>query len=328
MPSDPRDVALPVVNTTPELKKYEFMHLGGKVTYLRRLAEKENKNWSAFNPSIGISDSGKLAVAIRSSNYVILEHGELFVTTGGTIKNNVWFAELTEDIKLSGLRKLDFSAAGMVIERGVEDPKLMWRDGKWMFMGVMLEKHTPVARNCICYLDKATKKVTKIEVLPGVESKTPEKNWMTPYVPSKNFDYIYDGTGIVKDSRVIRRLRDSEDLNKLRGNGLLLEYDNGTYLGVMHSLKVKRWQQFSQRTMSPIDHVIKDYSHYFVRFDEDGWAIEISEPFHFVTNGIEFANGIVPHGDNYIVSFGREDVYSLLATISKENVRRLLKRAK
>ena len=80
--------------------------------------------------------------------------------------------------------------------------------------------------------------------------------------------------------------------------------------------------------MSPVEYVIKDYEHYFVRFDEHGWAIEISDPFHFVTNGIEFANGIVPHQDNYVVSFGRDDIYSLLATISKENVRRLLKRVK
>jgi hypothetical protein len=326
MPSPKREA--PPINLTPELKKYDFSQLGGRVTYLRRLVDREDKNWSAFNPSIAVNNKGKFAVTMRSSNYVILEHGELFVTSGGTIKNNVWFAELTDDLQLDGLRKLDFSAAGIVIERGVEDAKLMWRDGKWMFMGVMLEKHTPVARNCICYMDKNAQRVTKIDVLPGVESKMPEKNWMTPYVPSKNFDYIYDGTGIVKDGQIIRRLRDSEDLNKLRGNGLLLEYENGTYLGVMHTLKIKRWQQFSQRSMSPIEYVIKDYDHYFVRFDEYGWAIEISDPFHFVTNGIEFANGIVPHNDNYVISFGRDDIYSLLATVSKENVRRLMKRAR
>lgn len=313
------------VNKTPELKKYEFAELGGKVTYLRRLADKNDKNWSAFNPSIGISDKGKLAVTMRSSNYVILEHGELFVVTGSTIKNRVLFAELSDDLQLGDIRRIDFSAAGMVIERGVEDAKLMWRDGGWMFMGVMLEKHTPVARNCICYLDKSAKKVTKIEILPGVESKTPEKNWMTPYVPAKNFDYVYDGTGVVVGDRVIRKLGDSKSLNKLRGNGLLLEYENGTYLGIMHKLSIKRWQQFSQRTMGMIEHVIKDYDHFFVRFDENGWGIEISRPFKFISDGIEFANGIIPHNDNYVISFGREDAYSCLATISKKNVRRLLK---
>lgn len=304
--------------------------LGGRVQYLRRLVDRNKKTWSAFNPSIAVDDKGNYCVAIRSSNYVILGHGELFVTTGGPIRNQVWFAELNDDLKIEDdtLRKVDFSAAAIDVKgevvRGVEDPKLMWRDG-WVFMGVFLERNVPVARNCICYMDKSATSVELVDILPGIETKKPEKNWMTCATKPKKFDYVYDGNGIVVGNRVIHRLRDNKHLNKLRGNGQLLEYKNGTYIGLMHSLEISRYNKLSPVTFGMLEHVHKKYSHYFVRFDENGWIIEISKPFCFEAPGIEFANGIVERGDEYVISYGRDDVSSHLGIISTKTVGRLMK---
>ena len=307
-----------------------FDELGGRVQHLRRLVDRNVKTWSAFNPSIAVDDKGNYCVGIRSSNYVILGHGELFVTTGGPIRNQVWFAELNDDLKIEDdkLRKLDFSAAAIDVKgevvRGVEDPKLMWRDG-WVFMGVFLERNVPVARNCVCYMDKSVTSVERVDILPGIETKKPEKNWMTCAKKPKNFDYIYDGNAVVIGDRVIHRLRDNKHLNKLRGNGQLLEYANGTYIGLMHSLEINRHTKFSPTTFGMLEYVHKTYSHYFVRFDEDGWIIEISKPFCFEAPGIEFANGIVERGDEYVISYGREDVSAHLGIIDKKIVSRLMK---
>jgi hypothetical protein len=301
-----------------------FKDLGGEIKYLRRLVTKEVKTWSAFNASIGVSDSGSYAVAIRSSNYVILSHGELSVTTGGPIRNQVWFAELNDDLELQNLRQIDFSRCGLDVVRGVEDPKLLWRDNKWMFTGVVLERNIPVARNCVCYLDKNAEYVTKVEVLPGYETKRAEKNWMTAYKKPKNFDYIYDGNGIVSNGSVIHRLRDNERISALRGNAHLIEFEDGTYLGVMHNLSIKRSTRFSNETFGMQETVIKDYNHFFVKFDSNGWATHVSEPFQFMSEGIEFAAGIVAKDNDYVISFGRDDVSCHLAIINQETVHEML----
>lgn len=305
-----------------------FKELGGEVKYLRRLVIKEEKAWSAFNPSIGIDPSGKMSVAIRSSNYVILRHGELSVETGGKIRNQVWFAELSDEFQLENLRKIDFSKANVPTPRGVEDPKLLWRNDCWMFMGVMLESHTPVARNCLCYMDKKSTKVEKIEIIPGYAADKPEKNWMTSASPPKNFDYVYDALGVVIGDKIIRRTSEVSNLSKLRGNANLLEQSDGTYLGIMHKLDIRRSSMFSQTTFGHVEYVEKFYSHVLVRFDENGWAIELGEYFNFDFNGIEFVNGFIERGDDFVISFGREDVSSHVGIIPKTKLLKGLKTVK
>lgn len=302
-----------------------FSELGGTTRQIRRLVDKEVKTWSAFNPSIGITDDGKLAMAIRSSNYVILEHGELSVTTSGPIKSQVWFTELNDEFEFQNLRKLDFSAAGIEVVRGVEDPKLLWRDGRWIFTGVFLERNVPIARNCVCYPDKKMTKVEKIEIIPGIDAGRPEKNWMTAYIKPKNFDYIYDANSVVVDDKVVHTLRDNPKLNALRGNAHLIPYDNGTYLGLMHQLKIKRFDKVSQSTFGVMHHVHKFYTHVVIRFDENGRAIEMTDHFKFDGDGIEFAAGFIAHGDDYVISYGRDDITSHLAVIPQKKIRKLLK---
>jgi len=302
-----------------------FKELGGTTKQIRRLVDKDIKIWSAFNPSIGVSDDGRLAMAIRSSNYVILEHGELSVTTGGPILNQVWFTELDDKFEFKNLRKLDFSAAGIEVTRGVEDPKLLWRDGKWLITGVFLERNTPVARNCVCYPDKKMTKIDKIEIIPGIDAGRPEKNWMTAYVKPEKFDYIYNANAVVIGDKVVHSLRDNSKLNGLRGNAHLVPYDNGTYLGLMHQLKIKRFDKVSQSTFGVMHYVHKFYTHVVIRFDENGRAVEMTDHFKFDGDGIEFAAGFIEYGDDYIISYGKDDITSHLATIPQKKVRQLLK---
>jgi len=302
-----------------------FEKLGGKVYNLRRLIDPEDKTWSAFNPSIGISDTGQMLIVFRSSNYVILEHGELHVTAGGTIRNRVWIAEIDDNYKLHDLREVDFSKCGRKFPRGIEDPKLLWRDGKWIFTGVAMETDIPKARNCICYLDKSATHVTKVEVLPGYETRRPEKNWMTAYNKPKKFDYVYDGNGIVRGKEIIHRANDNSDLSALRGNAHLWELGDETYLGMMHILSVSKRQKYIASRFTSVEDVQKSYYHVFVRVDENGWIIEKSEEFYFISHTIEFVAGIIGKDDRYLISFGKDDASSHLGVIDKDVVHKMLK---
>ncbi len=304
-----------------------FEKLGGEIRYLRRLVDKEDKLWSAFNPSIGINPFKGYAITFRSSNYVILPHGELSVTYGDKIRNNVWFAELDDDLQLQNLRPIDFSRCGVDLYRGVEDAKLLARDGRWMFTAVAMERDIPIARHCECYLNDEATFVEKVVLYEGVNAMRPEKNWMTANYKSPNFDYVYNGNGIVKDGKVIMRLLDNKNLAGLRGNTHLLELEDGTYIAVMHKLLVSKGRQkFLVDRQIYVDDVQKDYYHYFVRINRDGWVVEMSEPFRFISKGIEFAAGIIEKDGNIIISFGKDDVSSHLAIIDKKKVLKLLKK--
>ena len=300
--------------------------LGGEVRNLRRFASPDDKLWSAFNPSIGVSPSGKYAMTIRSSNYVILPHGELSVTTGDKIANKVWFAELDDNLQLENMRVVDFAPSGWKMRRGVEDGKLLWREGNWMFTGVALERDIPVARHCECYMNSDATAVDKLILFPGVSSGRPEKNWMTASNKPANFDYVYNGNAIIKDDLVISRLRESKVLAGLRGNTHLLELGDGTYLGLMHKLIVSKKQIYIPSRFLHVDSVYKNYHHFFVRVDENGWIVEVSAAFQFVSPGIEFAAGIVEKNGNYVISFGKDDVSSHIAIIEKSKVLKLLKK--
>lgn len=318
------------MSSTGTQQVFTFEQIGGRVQRLRRLVDRDDKNWSAFNASIGFSPRHGFATTFRSSNYVILDHGELHVVTGGPIKNHVWFAEIysndeNDDWALDNLRKVTFSERCPKFIRGVEDAKLLWRDDRWMFTAVAMEKDIPVARQCECYLNEDATEVEDVVLLPGVDSRRPEKNWMTAGNKPKNFDYVYDANGIVQGNRVIHRLDDIPELSALRGNTHLLEQADGTYIAVMHKLHVDRRAVYDARRFASVEGVNKTYDHFFVRVDADGWVTEVTQPFYFIHRGIEFAAGIVETKSEYVISFGKEDVSSHLAFIDKNIVQKGLK---
>lgn len=296
---------------------------------LKRFSESGSKEWSCTNPSIGMTPKGDLLVAYRASNYVILPTGELHVTNGGRIMNRVYVSELNKsDYSVVNFRRLGIPKFHFPIVRGLEDPKLFWRDGKWKMSVVMLEKEVPVARLAICTLDSKVSKIVDIELLNGVSASKPEKNWMLPdFKDNVNFDFIYGPSSIVKNNKVISEMNNSSALPGLRGNSNLLSFKDGTYLAVMHKLWVKRYTKYSPRTFSNQEYVIKDYTHYFVLFDNLGGIIQISDAFRFLGPGIEYASGLVKVGDSIIISFGREDVSSHLAIVPFAFVMSSLKNA-
>jgi len=302
--------------------------LGGKVFQLRRLINPKNKLWSAFNPSIAYSPQHGYAMTIRSSNYVInLSNGSLDVTEGAHVKNQVWFCELDDKFSILNLRKVNFKAP-MLITRGVEDAKLFWRDGSWWFTGVIMERgHTPVARMSLFKYDQKANLATFVEKFDGPDFSKPEKNWMAPYEENPHFDFIYGPASVVKNNAFIFYPNKNSEISKIRGNTNLLQIDN-EYLAVVHSLYTSRVVWKNPKTFSNQDGLQKFYTHQFVKFNYKGELTHISPEFQFEHNGIEFAAGIVEKRDKFVISYGKSDLSSHLAIISKSTVFDSLKEIK
>lgn len=300
--------------------------LGGTVRQVRRLINPEDKTWSAFNPSIAYSPKEGYAMTIRSSNYFIyLDTGYLEVTNQGEIRNQVWFSELDSELNLKNLQKVEFAESGYSLERGIEDAKLFWRDGSWYFTGIMMEKsHTPVARVVLYKYDSKKNLATLVKKYDGPEYAKPEKNWMAPYEPNPNFEYIYGPTAIIKDDMLINRFNSDRRLSGLRGTTNLYDLGDKTYLAVLHRLYIKNVTYQSIRTFAVQAGKQKFYTHQFARYNQLGEIISLSPEFQFETNGIEFAAGLVEKDGSFIISYGVNDLSSHLAEIPKTKVLALL----
>lgn len=304
----------------------QFKLLNSKIINLKRFSNENDKEWSCFNASIGYSPKKGYAMAFRSSNYVILPHGELHVTNGGKIQNKMFFSEIDKDFNLKNFHEIEVPETVLDTPRGIEDPRLFWRNNSWHIAAVMLEEHTPVARFCVCKLDAKAQKVMSIEIYDGVQPQKPEKNWLAADIKkNNNFDFLYGPTSIVKGDKIIYTMSDNKTIAGLRGNSHLVEQEDGTYLAVMHKLWISKKDFYSEKHFATIDWVDKNYGHYFVRFSNEGTLIEISEPFQFISRGIEFVGGMVEMDENIVISFGKNDVSSHLSVISKKEVLKMLK---
>jgi hypothetical protein len=295
--------------------------LGGKVMQVRRLADAEDKLWSAFNPSIGYSPSLGSAMTIRSSNYVInLDTGYIEVTTGAEVTTRLWFCELDENFNLINLRKVKFKSDELTLKRGIEDAKLFWRDDSWWFTGVMLEKsHTPFARMALFKYNHKTNVATFVKKYNGPEFTKPEKNWMLPYEPNPNFDFIYGPTSIIKDEVFIKYPNLNPQISMIRGNTNLWQIDE-EYIAVVHSLYTKKILWSNPNTFSKQAGTQKFYTHQFAKYNYKGELTHLTSEFQFEHSGIEFAAGLISKGDNFIISYGKNDLSSHIAVIPQKTV--------
>jgi hypothetical protein len=304
----------------------KFPLLTTNIVNIKRFAESDAKDWSCYNPSIGHSPKKGYAIAFRSANYVILPHGELHVTNGGKIRNRIYFAETDKNLKLKNFRQIPMPDNIMPFPRGIEDPRLFWRDGHWMFAAVAMEEHTPVARFCICKLDAKATKIIDVEIFPGARPDKAEKNWLVPDLkPSEHFDFVYGPTAIIKDHKIITEFSDNKHIAGFRGNSHLVEQKDGTYIAVVHKLWISKSKGYSPNNFGMIDFVIKNYGHYFVRYDRFGSLVEASPAFQFIGQGIEFVGGMVEMDDNLVITFGKEDVSSHAAIFPKSQAFKMMK---
>jgi len=291
--------------------------LGGKIINLRRFADPGTKNWGATNPSVGYTPEGGFVVALRSSNYIIAPDGQYTVTEGKTIRSKIYFSELDENLKLKELRFIDTSTvSGWDFFRGLEDPKLFFRYNSWFFSCVTMEQGvTPRARMAVAKLDVENNCITEFTKFPGIDEARPEKNWATPYRKNKNFDWVYGPNSTILGDVLTTKMSDHPDISALRGNSNLWELEDGTYLAVTHRMFGTAGTVWAPQTFGTVDSYLRNYVHYFTRYDSRGMIVSMSKGFQFYQSGVEFAGGLVVKGKDVIVSFGRDDVSAHLAVL-------------
>lgn len=290
-----------------------------------RFAEKDNKLWSAFNPSIAKNPQGEIAMAIRSSNY-ILGPMQLYtsLTTGHDIVNHVWFARLDDELNVVSMDKLEV-VGELSFKRGIEDARLFWRDGAWHMTAVILEHgHTPIARIGLFRLELNTMTAHFIEKYEGPDKKRVEKNWSVVAGEAvKEFDLIYGPNSVYKNGKV-KQLKAAGKHKNLRGGTQLIPWDDG-YLSVCHITRKKHTKVFNSRTFSMENPDLRDYTHVFVVYNKDGSIRTVSEEFIFGSGAVEFASGVIEHNGNIVISWGHDDAWSWLAIISADSVRDMLR---
>ena len=295
--------------------------LGGKIYNVRRLIDPKIKEWSATNLCVAHHPTTGYIGMLRSGNYVITETGAYTVTQESTIRSRIYVGEFDiKTMKFKDLRKLDVSKIiDGSIKRGLEDPKLFYRDNAWHFTCVTMEKkHTTRARMAICKLNDDLTEIVSFEKFPGIDFYRPEKNWMLPDKPNPNFDWIYAPNATIKDGTLTVQMIDNEDIGALRGNTNLYDLGDKTYLAVVHRMLTRVIMNNTHRF----------YEHYFAQYDYEGRLIALSSPFKFEIDGVEFAAGLTSRGDDFLISYGSKDVSSHVATIPKATVLKGLKKIK
>ena len=296
---------------------------------LREYAYDYARDWSATNPSIGYSPELGYGIMVRSSNYrldpVVYEIDVLNSANNGLVANRLWFSELdSQNLTLKNFREVKFHPDDPLLKRGVEDPRLYWKDGSWYFDCIMLEKeHTRMARVATYTYDPETNLARFVAKHEGNNPSKIEKNWMRPYEDNPNFDYIYDCGKIKKGDLII----DIQGIShfELRGGSPLWDLNDGTYLAIVHRTISRRIQHYMAKRFGVVWTSVKNYTHLFARYDYDGRLIAYTEQFQFLDRGVEFAAGLIEHGDDFVVSFGSKDRTSYLARISKDKVFSMLK---
>jgi len=308
--------------TFPEYPLFES--LGGQ-TYL--LAENKDPNWSLFNPSIGVDETNNYAIVFRSANFKLgFPQTHIKITEGRRIQNKVYFAEIDSNFKtLKNFSEVSILGLPFPNNRGIEDFRLFWRHGSWWMIGTIYEpNYVNSYKLGLFKYNKESKEATFVKIFESPYGKErPEKNWMLPYEENPNFDFIYSCGKTIKDSVITS----DQNLSKLnfRGSSCLLDLKDKTYLAIVHRNFEAKYSWYEPELLGVVDGVIRNYVHCFVKYDWTGKIVQYTEPFQFISSGVEFAAGLVEYGDDLIISFGKQDASSHIARISKEKVLSLLK---
>lgn len=294
----------------------KFTDLGGHTFELLRFVDTNNLHWSAFNPSISYSPEEGYKIAIRSSNFIWKNNQSIAVLAGSQVKTNIWIGDLDKDLNLKNLSMVDTSKVrdlhGQRLKRGIEDPRLIWRNNSWQYSATIWEPETreiPFAKMCTAYLDNNLS-IHKLQLHNSPNPRKVEKNWMPSHRESEKFDFVYSYNSVIKDGVVIKG-PDTYSHMKLRGGSQLLSLDSETYIAITHTTEV-------------LPNSKRRYLHYFTLYNLEGFAIGISKPFYFITPEIEFAAGLVELDGNLVISFGYLDESSHLAVIPTDKALQLI----
>jgi len=305
----------------------KFSEFGGRIEQLGRYAVEGDSRWSLTYPSIGWSPEDGYRVTYVSSNHYLLTDGSTMLTFGERKSRKLFWQPLSDDLeKLDNLCKLLVSSyrAGseeVPVVRGVEDVRLFWRPEGWRLLGNFVEREPTLALGV--WLDGSEPVWAAVRGVKGAG----ERDWIpAAYGGSDYWDYLLPDGGVIFQRSLERFRVVPEVLRHFYGGPPVVPLGDGTFLGVPHMREVSDVRVYTASRMAYINGTNDCYSHRFVRYSEHGLPVEASEPFVFENWGMERASGLVHWGDDFVVTWGRNDVSSLLGRISQRKVIKLLKR--
>ena len=307
----------------PPEKVYNIEGMGGSTKLLRQYAELDSQVWSAFNPSIAYSEEDGYICVFRASNYFYTDQGIIRVVSGEEIYNRTYVGQFDENMELVNVRQVKYVGEPRQ-PRGPEDAKLYRRNGQWYFHAIIQEReHTPVQRVATFEFDFNKAEARMIQKYESYEFHVIEKNWAVPlYEDSPHFDFVYSSTGTFKDGVIsLQTGRMNKGFSRLRGGSNLWTLDDGTYLGISHTQYRKQLKNiYIEELQKHMDSFLRSYTHRFVRYDQRGSIIEMSQEFVMDDFQLEFASGIHEYKDDFMISYGVNDAEAHLAFIPKETV--------
>lgn len=305
-----------------------FSDLGGETWRIRRFSLKDDKRWSAFNPSIGYSPIEGFVVLFRSSNYFFdPKNGDTVATIGTRVKNRMFMAKLDKNWQIveSSLKELDFSECGQFL-RGPEDGRLYWQNNAWHILSVMREPHISddIPRIANYRLDGTKAVLLKLHTEGDLQPV--EKNWMPFYRKPSDCDYIYNAVSVYKSEhgKLYRREKTELASEIIRGGSSLWPVEDFN-LAIVHEVDTREVTKYSSRKFGVVTRTERTYFHRFARYSADGTLTHLSDRFKFSDTDIEFAAGLVVAEDEVIVSYGYKDVAAYLGKIKLDAVLTMLK---
>lgn len=280
--------------------------------------------YAYFNPSIAYDGKGKLRINIRACTFRVEPNGNYDYRDGSDhskTKNLYGYLDpkTFAITKLQEVKYCENTPREIIQVSGLEDARLFWRDDGMHFIGAQVdtrrEYRYPPQQAEFVY-DEATNTLNYLRTMFGESPARGEKNWLPPDVPSKEFEFNYSPTQVIKDAKLVG-VRYGGFIHG--SSQLLWQPKTKTYLAVLHS------KHADPLLVGKIyDKML--YVHYIAEYNEAGYLIRLSDPFTFgLADNIEFVNGMVENNNELLMSLGAGDARWGLVRLSKDRAIKLLK---
>ncbi|MGI9254002.1 MAG: glycosyltransferase family 25 protein, partial [Thermomicrobiales bacterium] len=270
--------------------------------------------WFPFNPSIVEDGEGYLA-SVRCSNYAM--PGWVIAPGDDRYRTHVALVPLDRRGMQTGPARLlrDTTVDDAELDDrnvGVEDLRLFWHDGRLRGIGSVVRRIGPLRQRVITIglfdIDRERGVIERPRWLSDERGNLVEKNWM-PVNGANGVRLVY-GCG---PTTVVDADDDTGELTLTachatlpaaggyRGGTPLLPDGDG-WIALVH--EAADWENG-----------LRTYLHRIVRFGPDLTMTEVSHPFRFHGEEIEFAAGLARRGEDLLVGFGVGDCKAWIAAM-------------
>lgn len=290
--------------------------------------------WSLHDMCVGWSPEDGYAASFMSSNYYLLTDGTAMLTHGEEKFYRVYRAKLPDGVKMlgdstsenpdcspsparfgpdevRGVKGVKVSGVG----QGLRDFRIFWRPEGWHYTARVEGVGIGVGRligGSVCAILKA--------------SDARSRDWVPmAYGGTDGFDMVVGPNRVLRGQKIVKVGDAPEELEGGRMGPPLVPLDDGTALGAVRvgeRVPVRVW---SPSRMSWVDGMERRYRHRFVRLDEEGRIVAMSDDFVLEDGGVEKLCGMAHDGYGFLLSWGRNDVSSVLGRIEEQKVLGLLR---